>query len=63
MNDLLFVYRKGNEIKVRYRDDAIILEDSKEWEHIETLEPRTYIQHILTENPHLIEAFFSVSTD
>jgi len=52
----LFVYQHKNtgEIRVRWQDDAVILEDDKEWEHIGTLEPRSYINSLLREYPALV---------
>jgi len=50
----VFVYVKGQQVKARYHEDAVILEDDPEWEHIGTLEPRAYIQNILEECPSLV---------
>ena len=50
----VFVYAKGQQVKARYHEEALILEDNPEWEHIGTLEPRAYIQNILEECPSLI---------
>ena len=53
-NHTVFVYVKGQQVKARYYEDAKLLEDNPEWEHIGTLEPRAYIQNILEECPSLI---------
>ena len=50
----VFVYVKGQQIKARYHEEALALEDDPEWEHIGSLEPRAYIQSILEECPSLV---------
>lgn len=52
----LFVYQHKNtgEVKVRWQDDAVILEEDKAWNHIGTLEPRGYINALLREYPSLV---------
>jgi len=51
---VVFVYVKGQQIKAVYHDEALILEDDPEWEHIASLDARAYIQHVLEQNPVLI---------
>ena len=44
--DAVFVYRhyETGQIKCEYLDKAKVLEDLFEWEHLDTLEPRAWIQ-------------------
>lgn len=55
IDKVVYVYIKGNEVKARYHDEAVILEDDKEWEHIASLEPRAYIQELLSNNEALVK--------
>lgn len=55
IDKVVYVYIKGNEVKARYHDEAVILEDDKEWEHIASLEPRAYIQDLLSNNEALVK--------
>jgi hypothetical protein len=57
----VFVYVKDQQVKARYNEDAIYLEDDPEWEHIGTLEPRAYIQNILEEYPSLVSRMRGIS--
>lgn len=43
----IFVYRlkETGQIKCAYIEDARIMEDDPEWEHIDTLEPLAWIEH------------------
>lgn len=43
----VFVYRhrETQKIAARYLEDARALEDSEEWEHLATLEPRMWIEY------------------
>jgi hypothetical protein len=54
--DALFVYENKDtgEIRVRWLDDAKILHHDPSWNHIGTLSPNAYIQHLLNEYPELI---------
>jgi len=58
MNDIVavFVYEHKNtgEIRVRWLDDAEILERDDSWNHIGTLAPSEYIQSLLREYPALV---------
>jgi hypothetical protein len=51
---VVFVYVKDQQIKAVYLDDALSLEDDPEWEHIASLDARSYIQHVLEQNPVLV---------
>jgi hypothetical protein len=50
----VFVYRHivTNEIRCEYLDKARYLEDSADWYHEATLEPRLWIQHNWTKVDH-----------
>lgn len=58
MNEIaaVFVYEHKNtgEIRVRFIDDAKILDVDESWRHIGTLEPRAYINSLLREYPALV---------
>ena len=43
----VFVYqlRETGQIKCEYLEQARILEDDPDWEHLATLEPRMWIEH------------------
>lgn len=58
MNEIaaVFVYEHKNtgEIRVRWLDDATVLDADDSWCHIGTLEPRSYINALLSEYPALV---------
>lgn len=58
MNEIavVFVYEHKitGEIKARYLDDAKFLDSDEEWSHIGSLEPRSYINSLLTQYPALV---------
>lgn len=58
MNEIavVFVYEHKNtgEIRARWLDDAEILDVDDTWTHIGSLDPRAYINSILTEYPALV---------
>lgn len=52
----LFVYENKDtgEIRVRYQDDAEILDGDSLWLHIATENPQNYVQSLLREFPALV---------
>lgn len=58
MNEIavVFIYEHKNtgEIRARWLDDAQVLEDDESWNHIGSLDPRAYINSLLTEYPSLV---------
>ena len=54
--NILFVYENKNtgEIRVRYQEDAKILDGDNSWQHISTENPQGYIQNLLREFPALV---------
>lgn len=58
MDDIavVFVYEHKNtgEIRVRWLDDAKVLDADESWLHIGSLKPRAYINSLLTEYPALV---------
>lgn len=58
MNEIavVFVYehKSTGEIRARWLDDAKVLEDDESWTHIGSLDPRAYIDSLLTEFPSLV---------
>ena len=53
---VVFVYehKTTGEIRARWLDDAQVLEADESWNHIGSLDPRAYIDSILTEFPSLV---------
>ena len=53
---VVFVYEHKNtgEIRARWPDDAAVLDADDSWLHIGSLDPRSYINHLLTEYPALV---------
>ena len=53
---VVFIYQNKNtgEIKARWLDDAEILDIDDSWLHIGSLDPRAYINQLLTEYPALV---------
>jgi hypothetical protein len=58
LNRVVFVYVKGQQVKARYYEDAVLLAVDPEWEHIGTFEPSAYIQDILETYPQLVSRMF-----
>lgn len=58
MNEIaaLFVYehKSTREIRVKYIDDAKVLDGDVSWDHIGTIAPHAYIQGLLREYPALV---------
>jgi len=50
LSSMLFVYVRLGAVVVTYLDDAKEYEDHPEWEHIATLEPRAYVEHLLNDD-------------
>ncbi len=46
----LFVYIRNGIVVVELLEDAQVYEDDPEFEHIATLEPRSYIEHMLNDD-------------
>ena len=53
---VVFVYehKTTGEIRARWLDDAGVLDADESWLHIGSLEPRAYINSLLTEFPALV---------
>ena len=47
LSSMLFVYVRLGVVVVNYIVDAKEYDDNPEWEHIATLEPRAYVEHLL----------------
>lgn len=58
MNEIavVFIYEHKNtgEIRARWLDDAQVLEADESWSHIGSIDPRAYINSLLTEYPSLV---------
>ena len=50
---VVFVYEHKNtgEIRARWPDDAVVLDADDSWLHIGSIDPRSYINHLLTDLP------------
>jgi len=51
----LFIYmNKSGDVKVEEISEARILEDDSLWEHIATIEPKSYLHNILNRNAEIV---------
>jgi hypothetical protein len=64
----VFVYRSriDGRIQTEYLETALVMEDSPDWEHLATLEPRRWIQahyDAVTQRDELLEALQAIISD
>ena len=54
----LFIYmNKMGDVKVEELSEARNLEDDPLWEHIATIEPKTYLRSMLNKNAKIVACF------
>lgn len=54
----LFIYmNKSGDVKVEEISEARILEDDSLWEHIATIEPKSYLRNMLNKNAEIVADF------